>query len=54
MHNPEVYPDPFEFNPDRYILGKTSDGIRVWSDPLGPDQMVNPDPRKFAFGYGRR
>ncbi|KAJ3758757.1 cytochrome P450 [Lentinula raphanica] len=54
MHDPEVYPNPFEFNPERYKLGKTSDGIRVWSDSLGPDQMINPDPRKFAFGYGRR
>ncbi|KAJ4475728.1 cytochrome P450 [Lentinula aciculospora] len=54
MHDPDVYPDPFEFNPERYTLGTTSDGIRVWNDALSIDQMVNPDPRKFAFGYGRR
>ncbi|KAF9072873.1 cytochrome P450 [Rhodocollybia butyracea] len=42
MHNEEIYPSPFEFSPERY-LGR---------DPSG--NQVNPDPRKFAFGYGRR
>ncbi|KAF5379921.1 hypothetical protein D9757_007237 [Collybiopsis confluens] len=54
MHDPEVYPDPFEFKPERYDLVKSKDGFRIWNDPLSPEQMVNPDPKKFAFGYGRR
>ncbi|KAF9023685.1 cytochrome P450 [Hymenopellis radicata] len=43
LHDPALYPDPFEFIPDRYLnaAGNGEDGI-------------NPDPRKFAFGYGRR
>ena len=54
MHDPKVYPDPFNFNPERYKLGKNN-GSRAWDDEtLSPDQTMNPDPRKFAFGYGRR
>ncbi|KIK54471.1 hypothetical protein GYMLUDRAFT_249414 [Collybiopsis luxurians FD-317 M1] len=45
MHDPEVYPDPFEFNLERYKLVKRADGSRIWNDPLGPDQMVNPTPK---------
>lgn len=37
MHNPELYPDPMVFSPDRFM------------EPL--NQM---DPRKVAFGFGRR
>ncbi|OSX64723.1 hypothetical protein POSPLADRAFT_1135220 [Postia placenta MAD-698-R-SB12] len=39
MHDPVLYPDPFEVKPERYL-----------SDQGAP----NPDPRQFAFGYGRR
>ncbi|TFY62291.1 hypothetical protein EVJ58_g3958 [Rhodofomes roseus] len=40
LHNPALYPDPFEFKPERYLQSK--------------DTGLNPDPRQFAFGYGRR
>ncbi|OSX64686.1 hypothetical protein POSPLADRAFT_1136478 [Postia placenta MAD-698-R-SB12] len=39
MHDPSLYPDPFEVRPERY---------------LSPSAALNPDPRTFAFGYGRR
>ncbi|KAJ3968799.1 cytochrome P450 [Lentinula raphanica] len=47
MHDPEVYPNPFEFNPERYKLGKTSDGIRevcfwIWKENL-PGQLLAED-----------
>ncbi|KAF9053665.1 cytochrome P450 [Hymenopellis radicata] len=40
LHDPQLYPDPFEFKPERY----TDD----------TEDELNPDPRKFVFGYGRR
>ncbi|KAF9486127.1 cytochrome P450 [Pholiota conissans] len=36
MHDPELYPDPFVFSPERFAMD---------------DQ---PDPRQFAYGFGRR
>jgi len=39
MHDPSLYPDPFEVIPERY---------------LKEDGELNPDPRRFTFGYGRR
>ncbi|KAF5350311.1 hypothetical protein D9758_012796 [Tetrapyrgos nigripes] len=60
MHDPTLYPDPFTFNPDRFFnLGvdspKSEDALL--SDPYTttkPVQQVNPDPRNFAFGFGKR
>ncbi|KAH9925304.1 cytochrome P450 [Fomitopsis serialis] len=40
LHDPALYPDPFIVNPERYL------------PQCG--EKVNPDPRLFAFGYGRR
>ena len=41
MHDPDVFPDPFEFRPERFIRdGKYDAGAR--------------DPMDFAFGFGRR
>ncbi|KAF9807685.1 hypothetical protein IEO21_08122 [Rhodonia placenta] len=39
LHDPSLYPDPFQVNPDRY---------------LNQGGGLNPGPRRFAFGYGRR
>lgn len=41
LHDPEVYPDPFTFNPNRYRIDSDID-------------FIQEDPRKFAFGFGRR
>ncbi|KZT66837.1 cytochrome P450 [Daedalea quercina L-15889] len=40
LHDPSIYPDPFEVKPERY-LNRTNGGI-------------NPDPENWSFGYGRR
>ncbi|KAH4117801.1 hypothetical protein HBI62_070710 [Parastagonospora nodorum] len=39
-HDPEVYPDPMAFKPERHLDT--------------PTHKAEPDPRKFIFGYGRR
>ncbi|EED79160.1 predicted protein [Postia placenta Mad-698-R] len=39
LHDPSLYPDPFRVNPERY---------------LKHEGRWNPDPRRFAFSYGRR
>ena len=39
-HDPEVYPDPMVFKPERHLDT--------------PTHKAEPDPRKFIFGYGRR
>ncbi|KZT66957.1 cytochrome P450 [Daedalea quercina L-15889] len=46
LHDPALYPDPHEPLPERYLAPaaqKADDG-----------ETLNPDPRAFAFGYGRR
>ena len=40
LHDPSLYPHPDEVIPERYL-----DRI---------DGSLNPDPKNFAFGYGRR
>jgi len=40
LHDPQVYDDPMTFNPERYIAK--------------PGREPDTDPRKFAFGMGRR
>ncbi|KAI5119817.1 hypothetical protein M0805_006950 [Coniferiporia weirii] len=44
LHDPEVYPDPDAFKPERHL--STYQG--------GPDTKLSRDPRKIAFGFGRR
>ena len=40
LHDPETYPDPFTFDPERHIAS--------------PGKEAQKDPRKICFGYGRR
>jgi len=40
MHDPEIYPDPMEFIPERYIAS--------------PGHEPQQDPASSVFGYGRR
>jgi len=40
LHDPALYPRPFEFDPERHIPG--------------PGREVQYDPRKICFGYARR
>ena len=40
LHDPSVYADPMEFNPDRFLP-------REGKEP-------EPDPRDVCFGFGRR
>ncbi|KAF8192574.1 cytochrome P450 [Pholiota molesta] len=39
-HDPKVYKDPFEFNPERFLPSK--------------GRAPEPDPREVCFGFGRR
>ncbi|KAG6901874.1 hypothetical protein C0995_006998 [Termitomyces sp. Mi166 len=40
LHDPEVYPDPHKFNPERFIVTE--------------DKPGETDPRNVCFGFGRR
>ena len=40
LHDPETYPDPFRFDPERHISS--------------PGKVAQRDPRNICFGYGRR
>ncbi|EIM80788.1 cytochrome P450 [Stereum hirsutum FP-91666 SS1] len=40
MHDPDVYPDPDTFEPERYLQSRTN--------------TPQPDPRKYVFGFGAR
>lgn len=46
MRNPEDYPEPDEFKPDRF-LKRSADGEYVYDDAVR-------DPRSAVFGFGRR
>ncbi|KAH6906697.1 cytochrome P450 [Coprinopsis sp. MPI-PUGE-AT-0042] len=47
MHDPDVFEDPLEFKPERYLM----------LDPVTKQSKINPDvldPESAAFGFGRR
>ncbi|KAF9000900.1 cytochrome P450 [Cyathus striatus] len=41
LHDEDIYPDPFQFNPDRF-------------SSVNQENDINPDPKQFAFGFGKR
>lgn len=41
LHNPEMYHDPFRFDPSRFA-------------PENAGTKTEPDPREYCFGFGRR
>ncbi|KAJ3913952.1 cytochrome P450 [Lentinula edodes] len=49
LHDPSLFPEPFEFKPSRFI-----DNASISQRRHGSENKVNPDPRAYAFGYGRR
>lgn len=46
LHDPDIYPNPFDFDPARYLSHTAEQPSTV--------TRTNPDPRAFVFGYGRR
>jgi cytochrome P450 len=49
MHDPELYPDPFTFSPDRFVRVNDADAKRC-----STYDKCQLDSRTFAFGFGRR
>ena len=52
LHNPEKYPEPDTFNPDRYLKqsGEVSGSDKRAMNP----ELVNEDPWHYIFGFGLR
>lgn len=50
LHDENVYPNPMVFNPERFMPSQPSPS----QNPESSDMPLNPDPRLFAFGFGRR
>ncbi|EJD40438.1 cytochrome P450 [Auricularia subglabra TFB-10046 SS5] len=46
LHDPNKYPDPASFNPERYLVTSPS-GVNGSTE-------INEDPTKYAFGFGTR
>lgn len=48
MHDPSLYPDPFTFDPERFVA-PTAD-----RPSFNGAKKLQPDPRQWAFGFGKR
>lgn len=48
LHDPELYPQPFTFDPERFVHGSDASGLRASA------RAGQPDPNAYIFGFGRR
>ncbi|KAH7096828.1 cytochrome P450 [Auriculariales sp. MPI-PUGE-AT-0066] len=50
LHNPQKYPEPSRFNPERYLTRDVQDKDGYSINP----ELINENPFHYAFGYGLR
>lgn len=52
LHDPITYPNPFSFDPERFLTH--SNAAHADEKYLSKIPQAQPDPRRFAFGFGAR
>ncbi|THH13596.1 hypothetical protein EW146_g6645 [Bondarzewia mesenterica] len=54
MHDPQTYPDPFVFDPDRFFTVGSEAREEEVAGESRAEEKIQLDPRELAFGFGRR